>query len=603
MESVEFIEQLKTLVANEDVLSVSNEVNDLRTKFNDFMLEEERKAQVAQLNAEKVEVPVSDETPSNNEDQPEVQSEEEVVTSDETVEATEEKTEVNSDLENTKEAFYTVYDEYKTKKKAVIDERNATETTNLQEKKALINKLREVVSTEENIGSAFASFKDIQEKWKAIGDIPRAKRSEVQAEYSKLLEDFFYNIKIYKELKDHDFHRNYQLKMEIIEKLKGLIELKNIKELETQLKGIQNDWEDVGPVPNEKWEEVKDAYWTEVRSSYDRINRFYDDRRVQQQENLKKKADLLTEAKEIAATIETLESVKDWDVKTSAILEIQKKWKAVGFGPKKENEEIWKEFRASCDVFFDAKKVFFGKVNEVFDGVAKQKQALIDKANNLKTSTNWKETSNQMIQLQKEWKKLGHAGRKNEQKLWKAFRGACDDFFNSRNSHFNEQDKEYEDNLKAKQDLLKEIEGAKLPKEKQEALAALKEFSAKFNAIGRVPMKSKDSTFKAFKNAMDTHYGALKMEGNEKEAIMFQAKIDTIQSSPDSSKLFWGMKQDLRKDIDKQNKEINQLENNLGFFANSKGAESLKKDVEKKVNRAKEKIEEIKRKLKMIPNE
>lgn len=594
MKSVEFIEQLKTLVANEDTMSVSNDVNDLRTKFNDYILEEEeRKAQVDQLNADK-----GSEEPKEESEAIESTTE---ATPEPIVEVSEEN--ANEDTESAKEEFYNIYNEYKAAKKAIIDERNTTETNNLQEKKELISKLRAVVSTEENIGSAFASFKEIQEKWKAIGDIPRAKRNEVQAEYSKLLEDFFYNIKIYKELKDHDFHRNYQLKIEIIEKLKGLIELKNIKELETQLKGIQNDWEDVGPVPNEKWEEIKDAYWTEVRSSYDRINRFYDDRRTQQQDNLKKKADLLNEANEITSTIESLESVKDWDAKTSAILEVQKKWKAVGFGPKKENEEIWKKFRASCDEFFDAKKVFFGKVNEVFDGVAKQKQVLIDKAEKLKTSTNWKETANQIIQLQKEWKKLGHAGRKNEQKLWKAFRGACDAFFNARNAHFSEQDKAYEDNLTAKQDLLKEIEGTKLPADKKEALATLKDLSAKFNAIGRVPMKSKDATFKAFKTAMDTHYGALKMEGNEKEQIMFQAKIDTIQSSPDASKLFWGMKQDLRKDIDKQMKEINLLENNLGFFANSKGADALKKDVEKKINRSKEKIDEIKRKLKMIPNE
>ena len=459
------------------------------------------------------------------------------------------------------------------------------------------------MTKEENIGSAFASYKEIQEQWKAVGDIPRGNRSEVQAEYSKLLEDFFYNIKIYKELKDHDFHRNFQLKMEIIEKLKTLIEVKNIKDVETQLKAIQNDWEDIGPVPNEKWEEVKDSYWTEVRSSYDRINRFYDDRRVQQQENLKKKEELLVEAKALAEGVTSLEGVKDWDDKTSAILEVQKKWKTVGFGPKKENEVIWKAFRSACDEFFDAKKVFFGKINEGFDGIAKQKQELIDKAIAFKSSTNWKETSNQMIQLQKQWKTLGHAGRKNEQKLWKAFRGACDDFFNSRNDHFSEQDKEYDDNLKAKLDLLKEIDESKLPEDKKEALGLLKDFSSKFNAIGRVPMKSKDSTFKAFKDVMDKHYGALKMDGKEKDAILFQAKIDTVLSSPDASNLFWGMKQDLRKDIDKQNKEINLLENNLGFFANSKGADALKKDVEKKVDRAKERIVEIKQKLKMIPNE
>ena len=675
MESIEFIEELKALVANENPLAVSNQVNDLRTKFNDFMLKQnpekvsddanteasevvptdeeiedaaveavvndnmvsEEKKTVAEVEVTRieeqegsqelegesvddqpevtptdeeieenaVEALVKEEGGSTVEDSQEPASISELATTptEEAQPETEPNTQDLTDPESVKDAFYLIYNDYKAKKKAVIDKRNSLETTNLQEKRTLITKLREVVTKEENIGSAFSAFKEIQENWKTVGDIPRANRNEIQAEYSKLLEDFFYNIKIYKELKDYDFNRNYQLKMEIIEKLKILIELKNIKDLETQLKGIQNDWEDIGPVPNEKWEEVKDAYWTEVRSSYDRINRFYDDRRILQQENLKQKEALLTEVKELAATVPTLETLKDWDSKTSAVLEIQKKWKSVGFGPKKENEVIWKAFRAACDEFFNAKKEFFGKVNEQFDGIAKQKQELIDKAIALKASTDWKETSNQLIQLQKQWKTLGHAGRKNEQKLWKAFRTACDDFFNSKNSHFSEQDKAYEDNLTAKNDILKEIDSAKLPEDKKEALAILKEFSNKFNAIGRVPMKSKDAIFKSFKDAMDKQYGALKMDSNEKDAIMFEAKIETIKASPRAADLFYGMKQDLRKEIDKEMKEINLLENNLGFFANSKGADALKKDVEKKVNRSKEKINEIKQKLKMVPNE
>lgn len=687
MESIEFIEELKALVANENPLAVSNQVNDLRTKFNDFMLKQNpenvsnandlstdaSEVEAAPSDEEIVDVAVeavvndgevSEETKTVNEievaptdeevkdaavevivndnkvsEEPGTVTEVEITPTDEqieenavedlvkeeggsTVEDSKEMEAVNelatspteetlvteiasglNDAESVKDVFYAIYSEYKAKKKTVIDQRNSLETANLHEKKALITKLREVVTKEENIGSAFAAFKEIQENWKTVGDIPRANRSEIQAEYSKLLEDFFYNIKIYKELKDHDFNRNYQLKIEIIEKLKTLIELKSIKDLETQLKVIQNDWEDIGPVPNEKWQEVKDAYWTEVRSSYDRINRFYDDRRILQQENLKQKEALLSEVKGLAATVPTLETLKDWDSKTTAVLEIQKKWKSVGFGPKKENEVIWKAFRAACDEFFNAKKEFFGKVNEQFDGIAKQKQELIDKAIALKASTNWKETSNQLIQLQKQWKTFGHAGRKNEQRLWKAFRTACDDFFNSKNSHFSEQDKAYEDNLTAKNDILKEIDSAKLPEEKKEALAILKEFSSKFNAIGRVPMKSKDAVFKSFKDAMDKQYGALKMDGKEKDAILFEVKIETIKASPKAADLFYGMKLDLRKEIDKEMKEINLLENNLGFFANSKGADALRKDVEKKVNRSKEKITEIKHKLKMVPNE
>lgn len=568
MENTDFIERLKELTSSEDVLAVSQEVKELRGKFGDYVLEEERKAQVAELEAK-------------------------------------ERGELIPESEDDfgKEAFYEVYDAYKIKRKAILDEQKATEEQNLQSKKALIAKLRDVVQNEENIGAAFSSFKEVQEEWKTIGDIPRAKRNDIQTEYSKLIEDFFYNIKIYKELKDHDFNRNLQLKLELIENLKKLFVVKSIKDVETQLKALQNDWEDIGPVPNDKWEEVKDAYWTEVRSLYDRINRFYDDRRSEQLENLKKKQEIIDSLKAEVENLETIESVQAWDEKTSLVLEAQKTWKTIGFGPKKENDQIWKEFRAICDTFFNAKKEFFKEANAAFDGVAEQKKELIAQAEKLSASTDWKETANKIIRLQKEWKNLGHAGRRNEQKLWKEFRSACDTFFEARSSHFAEKDKEFEDNLKAKEALLTEIEAYTPTEDKKAAIADLKEFAKKFNALGMVPMKAKDAIYGRFKSAMDTHYGSLKMEGDEKEKIMFQAKLDTILSAPNADRQLYSLKADIRKEIDREIKEINLLENNLGFFANSKGADTLKKDVEKKIDRAKDKIEALKRKLKSIPNE
>lgn len=568
MENVNFIEALKALTTQEDLLAVSNEINELRSKFNDYVLEEERKAQVAQL---------------------------------EVAEGAEEIVEAVTDFG--KEAFYEIYNAYKTQRKALLDAQKATEEENLTLKKGLISKLRNVVQNEENIGAAFGAFKEVQENWKEIGDIPRAKRSDIQAEYSKLIEDFFYNIKIYKELKDHDFHRNHQLKLEIIDKLKKLISVKNLKEVEVQLKSLQNDWEDIGPVPNENWEEVKDAYWTEVRSIYDRVNRFYDDRRNEQLENLTKKREIIVALNESLTNLEELQSIKDWDDKTTTVLEAQQKWKTIGFGPKKENEEIWKEFRTICDTFFQAKKDFFKDANAAFDAVADKKNNLVEQAKQLSASTDWKETANKIIQLQKEWKNLGHAGRKNEQKLWKNFRSACDAFFAARQAHFDEQDKAFEVNLAEKEKVVSELEALTLPENKNEALEMLKTISAQYNEIGHVPMKAKDGLYKRFKAAMDTHYGALKMEGAEKDRVMFEAKLDTIQASPNSNRQLSDLKYEIRQEIDRQKKEIFQLENNLGFFAKSKGADALRKEVEKKVERANEKINALKQKLKSIPNE
>ena len=568
MENMDFVAKMEELSAQEDVLAVSREVNELRGKFEDYVLEEERKFQVAQLEAQERGEPI-----------PEPES------------------------DYGKESFYMVYDSYKTRKKEAIDARNAIETENLRLKKELIDRLKKVVTSEENIGAAFAAFKEIQEKWNEVGDIPRDKRSDVQKEYSKLLEDFFYNINIYKQLKDHDFHRNHQKKIQVIEQLKALQKEESIKEVEAGLKRIQNEWDGIGPVPNEEWESLKESYWTEVRSLYNRINRHYEDRREVQRVNMEQKQVLIEEVKSHIQDLETLTERKHWEDRTAKILDIQKRWKEIGSGPRKENEAIWKAFRKECDVFFDAKKAFYDALNVKFDAIAEKKQALIDRANELKESTDWKETAHKLVQLQKEWKKLGHAGRRNEQKLWKKFRGACDHFFNAREKHFSAQDEEFEGNLTAKNALLEKIKAYTAGDDKSKTLADLKQFSADFNAIGKVPMKAKDATYKAFKEAMDTHYGTLKMEGAEKDRVMFEAKLDTLKASPNSSRLLRDAKMDIRKEIEKIQKEIHQLENNLGFFANSKGAESLKKEVEKKVQRAQDKILSLRSKMKMIPNE
>ena len=575
MENMNFLETLKELAASENLLAVGRDINELRTKFEDYTLEAERKVQVAQLEAK---------------DNPEAHD---LAALDVQL----------AEISTLKDDFYQVYGDFKEKRKVVIDAKNAVETENLGKKRTLITRLRETVTTEENIGAAFGSLKEIQDKWKEIGDIPRDKRNDIQTEYSRLLEDFFYNIKIYKDLKDHDFHRNLQLKKDLIAELKQLNTVDSMKTVETSLKKLQNDWNDIGPVPNEEWETIKESYWTEVRSIYEKVNRFYDDRRAKLQANLEQKQALIEETKTIVAARAENDSTKAWDVMTKAVLACQAKWKTIGFGPKKENDQVWKEFRAVCDDFFNAKKEFYGEIQGKYDALATKKKDLITQANALKESTDWKDTANKLKQLQQKWKQIGHSGVKHEQKLWKEFRGACDAFFNSREEFFGAKDKENEVNLTAKKEVLAAIEAYEPNADKNTAIGDLKKFAEDFNAIGHVPMKEKDAIFKGFKDAMDKQYSALKMEGEEMEKIMFQAKIDTMKASPNASRQLGDLKMDLRKQIDVQIKEIALLENNLGFFANSKGADALRKDVEKKVARANDKISGIKAKLKQIPNE
>lgn len=569
MEKVTFLNELKELVENQDVMAVSRNVNELRTRFEDFLLEEDRKKQVAVLEARE----------------------------------RGEKAEFEQEIDPIRNEFFEIYSAYKAKKSEAVAEKKSIQNECLKQKRALISRLKTVVESEENIGAAFGEFKTIHEEWKKVGDIPREKRDEVQAEYSRLLEDFFYNMKIYRELQDHDLHRNQQVKEEVIQKLIELVEDTSIQTVEKNIKVLQNDWAETGPVSKDKWEGLKNKYNEIVQKIYERIHAHYEEKRQIQKDNLEKKQILVEKSKEVVAKIETANNTKAWENLTAEILEIQAIWKTVGFGPKRENEEIWKAFRSECDFFFEKKKAFYTIIKDEYDAVAETKQKIVDQAEALKTSTDWKKTTEKLIQLQKKWKSVGSAGQKNEQRLWKTFRAACDEFFNAKSAFYAEKEKEFEGNLTIKQTLIEKITGFELPKDKTEALETLKKFSNEFNAIGHVPINEKDKVFKAFKTAIDAKYEQLNIEGQEKEKIIFEARIETLKASPNAVKLLSKEKAELRKQIDELKSNVIQYENNLGFFSNAKKANPLIQDVEKKINQSKTKIEEIKRKLQLIPNE
>lgn len=573
MEKIEFLEKLKSLLESEDLLAVNNEVNELKSKFQDFITEEERKRQVAIL---------------------EVQADGEVAE--------------DADLEEPaadeiKEEFFKLYAEFRDRKTAFSTAQKLEQEANLRIKKNLIDRLKTLISEEENIGVAVATYKEIHEAWKQVGDIPREKRQDIQNEYSKLLESFFFNLKIYRELKEHDLKRNHQLKLEVIEKIKALIAHDSIKEIETAIKALQNEFDEIGPVIQDEWEHVKTNYWDSVKAVYAKIHDHYEGKRLEFQQNIEKKKALLDEVKTFIDGIESYETTREWDEKTQELLAFQERWKQIGFGTRKENEELWTSFRELCDVFFARKKVFYDGLKANQQKVSEQKKAIIAKANELRESTDWKKTTELILKLQQDWKKAGHAGQRQEQILWKEFRSACDSFFNSKQRHFSEADKENEQNLAAKLDVIAKIQAYELAADKRQALNDLRDFSAAFNAIGKVPFKEKDTVYNSYKTAIDAHYSKLKLEGAEKEKADFQAKMDALKANPNSEKIIDKERRDMQQQITLLRNEINQFENNLGFFANSKGADALKKEVEAKINAHKRKIEEYQRKIKLLVHE
>jgi hypothetical protein len=569
MDFASFFDRLNDISSQEDLIGTGKDASSLKIEFEDAVIEAERLDQIAFLAAQ------------------------------------EEGNKIEKfDFKTIKDEFFRIYKDYSEKRKKQLELKSALETENLRQKKALIERLKEVIENEEKIGTAFNSYKEIHETWKKIGDIPRDKRDEIQKEYSRLLEMFFYTIKIYKELKEHDVKRNLQLKQDLIFKLKNLRNSQlSLRDLEATLRTLQDEWEEIGPVPNEEWEEVKKAYWDVVRSVYEKINSHYEEQRNVLAVNIEKKKALIVSLDKILELSQQNNSLKDWDVATKNVLVIQEDWKKIGFGTKKENEEVWKIFRSKCDEFFDAKKQFLSGIEEIHKSNADSKRKLIDEVDSLKSSTDWKKTTERIINAQKKWKSIGSSGPKWENKLWATFRAACDDFFAAKEKHFAQQDAALIDNLNAKNELLEELSSLVLSDNKVEAIQQLKDTSNRFAAIGHVPKNQADAIYKKFKSLMDEKYATIKLDENEKEKIQFQSKIDTLLSSPDRTRLLAREKSELRKQIEQLTKEIALLENNLGFFSKSKGAEQLRMDVEKKVKFAQDKITTLKKKISMLPNE
>ena len=559
----EYISKLNQYLLEEDILSVSREVSALKIEFDDWLLHSEGQQQVAAIKAKEL-----------GEDIEEV------------------------DYAVIKESFYNLFLKYKEAKKQQLDIKNKLEAENLKLKTSLISDLKSLVENEENIGTAFNGFNTIQDTWKKIGEIPRDKRDSIQKEYSRLRELFFHNISIYKELKEHDYKRNTQLKQKVIMKLQTLRnECEQIRELEKTLRIYQDEWEDVGPVHNDEWEGLKSSYWEVVRSIYDKINKHYEQHRASQQENLKKKKAILSELEVFLDGKLEIQGQKEWQKATDEVLKFQASWKKIGFAPRKENDAIWKEFRALCDSFFKRKKEHYKLLDHKDKDARDAKKALIIEANKLKSSNDWKETSHVLIQLQKKWKTLKGAGR-YEKKLWEEFRSACDYFFKNKEETSKANEKQLTLNLASRKEFISTISSLKIS-----SAADIQKIADDFQKLGSVPPSSLSGLLNEFNTALKAQLKTSKMSPQDIDLLLFKAKMNGVASSHGSVAQFAREKKSLRLKISELEKDLIKSETNMGYFSVSKGAEKLFAQVNKNNDKIKEEIELLKRKIKMIPNE
>ena len=376
--------------------------------------------------------------------------------------------------------FESLIDRY-TKLKKEADAKVASEQSkNLLIRQEIIAKIRDLSQLSENVGAAVRKLQELQTQWKETGPVSSHKYKEIQADYSRAVEDIYYNLKIFRDLQEHDLKKNLEHKTEIIEKLKGLHSLENIKEAERLIKIYRNEWDEIGPVPNGKWEALKHDYKTVLDETYLKIKGHYNSLEEQKDANLKSKLEVIEKVKEIINSVSEAKATR-WNDATEKIIALQAEWKTIGRTTEKDNEKIWAEFRALCDSFFEKKKTFFSGLNEKFASNRKIKLELIAKAEALQNSTDWQKTGLDLIRLQDTWKKHPSNGDKEEPKLFARFRKACNTFFDAKKHHFESIDASYELNLAKKEEILNRLNELQLTEDGSANRELLKTISASIN--------------------------------------------------------------------------------------------------------------------------
>ena len=497
------------------------------------------------------------------------------------------------------EQFNASFDIYKKKKAKFIEEQEKQKIENLQFKNDILEELRKLIESDEELKTTYDAFKDLQDKWKEIGPVPQKERNNLWQNYHFLVEKFFDKVKINKELKDLDLKKNLQKKIELCEKAEELLLESSIKKSFQLLQKYHDEYREIGPVPKEKKDEIWERFSAATKKIHERRREYYNDLREQQKENYEAKASLCEKVE--AINEEEINSPKLWQQKTNEILEIQKNWRTIGFAPRNVNDEIWNRFRTAQNVFFKNKKEFFKKLKDEQKENYNLKLNICVQAEGIQDSTDWKKTTNDLINLQKEWKKIGPVPRKNSDKIWKRFRAACDHFFNKKSEYFSNIDEVEKENLEEKKKLISEIENYEfVDNNNEENLATIKDYQRRWMEIGHVPIKQKDEVQKQFREAIDKQMEKLNMGKVQKSTLKYKTKIDKFKDSPNSDKIIRKERSIVSNRLNKLQNDIKLWENNIGFLADSKNANVLKQEFEKKIEDAKQETVILEEKLKAL---
>ena len=491
---------------------------------------------------------------------------------------------------------------FKNNKNKFLENIEAEKQRNLETKNGIIDDLRKLLeeneATPKNLKELNDSFKELQEKWKNVGPVPQNESNNLWQNYHFYVEKFFDILRINRELKDLDLKKNLEQKIKLCEQAESLLLQDSVKQSFKELQDLHEKWKEIGPVPEDKKEEL----WERFKNASDQINQrrreHYEQIYAEQQNNYNAKVVLCEKAEEFTAQPAT--NAKEFNTISDQLTELLKVWKTLGAAPPKVNEEIWNRFKGTLDKFFEKKKEFFGKIKDEQQTNYNMKVNLAIRAEAIAKRTDWRAATDEILQLQKEWKEIGATSRKHSEAIWKRFRTACDQFFEAKSNYFNNAQEIEAENLKKKEDLIERLKNHAFGADRNENLEAIKAYQREWTEIGFVPKKEKDRIYAAYREALDQRFADLKISAEDRKRDNYRSRINNILSDPNADRLLDKEKRFLMNKLDQLKNDISIWENNLGFFANSKNADLLKAEFSKKIDAAKQEVKELEYKLKMM---
>ena len=476
-----------------------------------------------------------------------------------------------------------------------LKERRAAEAVRIQEERAanlekkqkVLDEIQKLTSTPEEATANFDRYKQLQQEWKEIGPVPAEQSTEMWKKYQLFTEQFYDLVKMGHELRDYDFKKNLEIKTALCEQAEALADVEDEIAAFNTLQGLHQEWKETGPVERD----LREPLWNRFKEASTVVNKrhqtHFEALKVKEEENLEKKTSLCEKVEALVQSVADDASNK-WDELTREVLEIQAEWKTIGFAPQKQNGAIFERFREACDQFFTKKAEFYKAIKDIQAENLQKKQALIEKAKALKESTEWKKTSAEFVELQKQWKEIGPVARKVSESVWKEFTGACDAFFEARKQANAGAHNEQKQNMEQKNSITAELK-ALLDAGEAISIDAIKELQAKWNAVGYVPFKEKEKVYAAYREVCDALYDKAR---SNRTAARVAGRFQKIQESAGDDM------NRMSRIYEQLKNEIRTYENNLGFLsASSKKGSALVDQMQKKVDALKAELKQMEQKM------